>query len=91
MATIKGTKLADKLYGTDGNDSLYGYAGNDVFYASAGDDRFDGGAGWDRVDFSSYSGRLSIVLNGSGKSYVCQRPAARHAHFHRGNHRRERR
>ena len=70
MATIKGTKLADKLYGTDGNDSLYGYAGNDVFYASAGDDRFDGGAGWDRVDFSSYSGRLSIVLNGSGKSYV---------------------
>lgn len=70
MAKIKGTKYADKLFGTDGNDSLYGYAGNDVFHASAGDDRFDGGAGWDRVDFSSYSGKLSIVLNGSGKSDV---------------------
>nr|WP_298095565.1 M10 family metallopeptidase C-terminal domain-containing protein [uncultured Shinella sp.] len=70
MALIKGTKFADKLSGTWGNDTLYGEAGNDVFYASGGYDRIDGGAGWDRVDYSSYAGRLSVVLNGAGKSYV---------------------
>lgn len=70
MALVKGTKFADELHGTWDNDSLYGGAGNDVFYASGGDDRFSGGAGWDRIDYSSYAGRLSIVLNGSGKSGV---------------------
>lgn len=66
---MKGTSLADHLYGLGGNDTLYGYGGddqlvggtgNDTLYGGDGKDVLIGGAGADALygdngfDFASY-------------------------------------
>ncbi len=73
---MKGTALADRLYGLDGNDTIYGYAGDDMLVGGAGKDTLYGGGGKDVLiggagadalygdagfDFASYALSTSAV------------------------------
>ncbi len=55
--TIKGGKVADKLYGRAGNDKIYGNAGNDYLYGEAGNDTLYGGAGNDTFFYKASTGK----------------------------------
>ncbi len=59
--TIKGGKVADKLYGRAGNDRIYGNAGNDYLYGEAGNDNLNGGVGDDYL----YGGANDDTLTGA--------------------------
>lgn len=46
---IKGSKLANKLYGESGNDTIFAADGNDSLFGGAGNDKLDGGLGGDAM------------------------------------------
>ena len=50
---LKGTALADKIFGLGGNDTLVGYLGDDILEGGAGGDELFGSDG---LDHASYTG-----------------------------------
>src|SRR6185369_17679211 len=63
--------LANTITGGDGNDTLNGGAGDDVFTTGAaadGDDKIAGGTGVDSIDYSTRTGPVTVVLDGSPTS-----------------------
>ena len=83
--TIKGGKVADKLYGragkdkilgNAGNDTLYGEAGNDSLYGGAGNDYLSGGANNDYLDGGANNDKLyggagdDRLLGNAGVDYL---------------------
>ena len=51
MATIRGTKKADRLNGTKKKDTIKGLAGKDSIKAKHGNDKVNGGSGDDQISF----------------------------------------
>ena len=51
---LRGTNLADEIYGLAGNDSLVGFDGDDLLEGGAGADELWGGYGF---DYASYRAR----------------------------------
>lgn len=56
--TLKGSDLANALYGGADNDQLFGFGGQDQLYGGTGNNVLNGGEGWD-FGFISGSGRGS--------------------------------
>lgn len=65
-----GDSRSNRLWGYGGNDILEGGAGDDFLDGGTGRNVLDGGDGIDRVIYSSRSGRVVVVLNGSRDSAV---------------------
>ena len=55
---LKGTNLADQMYGLAGDDELVGFDGDDLLEGGAGADELWGGYG---LDLASYHGSLAGV------------------------------
>jgi Ca2+-binding RTX toxin-like protein len=56
---VKGTNLADQLFGLAGDDTLIGYGGNDTLEGGAGADELFGSEGF---DYASYKGSPAKVI-----------------------------
>ena len=63
---LKGTNLADQIYGLAGDDELVGFDGDDLLEGGAGADELWGGYGF---DFASYQGSPAGVQVYLGSSY----------------------
>lgn len=54
IEAIRGSFVADRILGSDGNETFTGFGGNDVF---------DGGGGFDTVDYSEEDGGAGVTVD----------------------------
>ena len=64
---LRGTNLADEIYGLAGNDSLVGFDGDDLLDGGPGADELWGGYGFDYASYKGSPAGVTILLyNSSG-------------------------
>jgi Ca2+-binding RTX toxin-like protein len=59
---LRGTNLADEIYGLAGNDSLVGFDGDDLLEGGAGADELWGGYGIDCASYRSSDQGVAVDL-----------------------------
>jgi len=74
VATIVGTRGADRITGTNKADVIVGRAGNDVIDGLKGNDLICGGPGADRLEggrgHDDLYGGLDLIVDGAGGTYL---------------------
>ena len=63
--TVRGSRVADRLYGHGGDDRILAKAGDDLIAGGAGNDRLEGGDGGDSYLFGSGWGHDTVVDEGT--------------------------
>jgi Ca2+-binding RTX toxin-like protein len=59
---LRGTNLADEIYGLAGNDTLVGFGGGDLLEGGAGGDELFGSDGFDHASYRGSSEGINVNL-----------------------------